>query len=123
MKIDTKKFKTLLEGEKAKLDGELGKLGRILNDKGDWMAIPGEQPGPLGNADPDKNVQADFLEEFEERVSTLSTLEERYMEVVNALKRIESGDYGICKVNGEPIEEERLLANPGATTCIMHMNE
>lgn len=123
MAIDTGKYKTMLEEEKAKLERELSGLGRTLNDDGDWMAIPGEQPGPLDNDDPDLNVQADYVEEFEERVSTLSTLEERHAQLVAALGRITDGTYGTCKVSGEPIEEERLDANPAAETCITHLNE
>jgi len=35
-----------------------------------------------------------------------------------ALKRIESGNYGICRSCGEPINEARLEAVPHATLCI-----
>lgn len=123
MTIDTGKYKMILEEEQTKLERELSGLGRTLNDSGDWMAVPGEQPGPLDNDDPDKNVQADYVEEFEERVSTLSTLEARHKQVVDALGRIADGTYGVCKVSGEAIEEERLDANPAAETCIEHVNE
>ncbi|MDZ7825624.1 MAG: RNA polymerase-binding protein DksA [Gammaproteobacteria bacterium] len=34
-----------------------------------------------------------------------------------ALKRIESGDYGFCEETGEPIGIERLLLRPTATLC------
>jgi len=34
-----------------------------------------------------------------------------------ALKRIESGDFGYCEVTGEPIGVRRLLARPTATLC------
>lgn len=34
-----------------------------------------------------------------------------------ALKRIESGDYGWCEETGEPIGVERLLLRPTATLC------
>jgi DnaK suppressor protein len=34
-----------------------------------------------------------------------------------ALKRIESGDYGFCEETGEPIGVERLLLRPTATLC------
>lgn len=123
MSINIEKYKALLLEEKAKLEGELKGLGRSTDGGGDWMAIPGEQPGPLGNADPDVNVQADYIEEFEERVSTLSTIEAHYEEIVEALERISEGTYGICKICSGPIEEERLSANPAATTCILHMGE
>ncbi len=34
-----------------------------------------------------------------------------------ALKRIESGEFGYCEVTGEPIGVRRLLARPTATLC------
>lgn len=34
------------------------------------------------------------------------------MQLKRALKRIENGSYGICKVTGKPIARERLLAAP-----------
>ncbi len=35
-----------------------------------------------------------------------------------ALRRIESGEYGYCEISGEPIGLPRLLARPTATLCI-----
>lgn len=37
--------------------------------------------------------------------------------IEEALKRIESGDYGFCEETGEPIGIERLLLRPTATLC------
>jgi len=34
------------------------------------------------------------------------------MQLKRALKRIENGTYGICKVTGKPIARERLMATP-----------
>ena len=41
-------------------------------------------------------------------------------EIDAALKRIEDGTYGICEVDGEPIEFERLQALPWARTHVKH---
>ena len=38
--------------------------------------------------------------------------------VKQAIARIDSGDYGICLVCGEPISKERLKAIPYACMCI-----
>jgi RNA polymerase-binding transcription factor DksA len=35
-------------------------------------------------------------------------------EVLEALRRIECGTYGVCEISGEPIEEKRLQAIPWA---------
>jgi sigma-B regulation protein RsbU (phosphoserine phosphatase) len=42
-------------------------------------------------------------------------------EVDSALERIDKGTYGLCKVCHEPIEAERLLADPLAQFCIDHL--
>ena len=39
-------------------------------------------------------------------------------QIRTALKRIESGSYGTCSVCGQPIGTERLVAVPGAITCV-----
>lgn len=46
----------------------------------------------------------------------------RYFKLINkieqALRRIESGEYGYCEETGEPIGVRRLEARPVATLCI-----
>jgi len=41
-------------------------------------------------------------------------------QVRDALKRIENGTFGICQVDGEPIEEKRLEAMPWTPYCLKH---
>jgi DnaK suppressor protein len=35
-----------------------------------------------------------------------------------ALRKLDSGTYGVCEVCGEPIGAERLAARPAALTCV-----
>jgi len=42
-------------------------------------------------------------------------------EVDAALKRIDEGTYGLCKVCKEPIETERLIADPLVQFCLDHL--
>ena len=51
-----------------------------------------------------------------------TTLQARLTDVNVALGKIENGTYGICEVSGEPIEADRLEANPAARTNKAHMN-
>ena len=51
----------------------------------------------------------------------LDELEVRYQNVSLALKKIVDGSFGKCEVDGSPIEEDRLDANPAARTCKTHM--
>ncbi len=53
----------------------------------------------------------------------LEQLEKQMSEIDAALERIENGTYGICEISGQPIEKERLEANPSARTCIKHMKK
>ena len=40
------------------------------------------------------------------------------LELIEAMKRIEEGTYGICEDCGKPISEKRLQVAPAATLCI-----
>ena len=71
----------------------------------------------------DRNDMGDRNEEFAERANTLGELETRMYDVEQALAKIDKADgsYGKCSVCGNQIEEDRLAANPAATTCKEHM--
>jgi DnaK suppressor protein len=62
--------------------------------------------------------QAD--EDFDRRLTGRLGLQdrERLKMVLSALRRIETGEYGICNNCGAPIGEERLRAKPEAVLCI-----
>lgn len=121
-KIDKKtlaELKALLETEEATLRGELSSIGVQNATTGDWMAVPMETDG---DAESDYTDQADYVEDFESRSARLGEIELRFKAVVDALKKIEDGKYGICEKSGEPIELDRLMANPAARTCKAMMN-
>ncbi|MEJ2079623.1 MAG: SpoIIE family protein phosphatase [Acidobacteriota bacterium] len=44
-------------------------------------------------------------------------------EVDAALERLDDGSFGLCDVCHEPIETDRLLANPLTCTCLGHLSE
>ncbi|MBP9749657.1 MAG: TraR/DksA C4-type zinc finger protein [Candidatus Pacebacteria bacterium] len=71
----------------------------------------------------DANESADRTEEYQIDSIVLNELEARYRNTVRALKKIEAGTFGVCEVSGEPIEEDRLRANPAARTAKAHLNE
>ena len=117
---DIEHFKGKLEEELKVLVGELSSLGRINPENpGDWQALPSD----MDTSHADENEVADTIEEFEENTGILKQLEIRYNEVKSALEKISSGTYGTCEVSSEPIERERLEANPAAKTNILHMGE
>ena len=113
-------FKEALLKEKVDLEKQLASVGRINpQNKDDWEAVP----SPMNEESADKNEAADTIEEYESNTAVLKQLETRYNSILYALKKFESGTYGICEVSGKPIEEERLNANPAARTCIAHIGE
>jgi RNA polymerase-binding transcription factor DksA len=117
--MNTEEYKKKLEEEKILLESELETIG-IKNPKdNDWEAVP---PPVEDGEDTDENDKADRFEDYEERSATLGTLETRLQDVILALGKIGTDKYGICEVSGEPIEPERLKANPAARTCSKHMN-
>ena len=117
--MNTIHFKELLEKERGEIEKELATVGRKNPDQaGDWEATE-----PEGERDfAEEGDRAEGIENFENNNAVLFQLETRLKEVNAALEKIEDGTYGICEVSGEPIEEDRLEANPAATTCKTHMN-
>lgn len=115
--IDTDYFKNKLTDEKNLLEQELAMSGTKVGEH-DWAA---SAPVP-DTSEEDPTYQADRVEEFEQNVATINELEKRYRDVLDALSRIEQGTYGMCDVDGNEIELERLEANPAARTCIEHMS-
>lgn len=59
------------------------------------------------------------LEESREDSQLISLLQQ----VDAALQRIDFGNFGLCKVCQDPIEEERLLADPLLCFCLDHLTE
>lgn len=116
--MDIQHFKDKLVAEKARLEQELNSVGRQNpQNPEDWEATVSD----LDVLPADENEVADVFEELEENKALLETFEAQLRDVDAALEKIEKGTYGICEVSGEPIEEDRLEANPSARTCKAHM--
>jgi RNA polymerase-binding transcription factor DksA len=119
MTIDTHIFKEKLEAEKIKLEKELGTVGeKNPSNPEDWE---GKEPD-FDTDTADEEELADAKEGFETNSAIVGQLEIRLLEVTTALGKIEAETFGICNVCGEHIEEDRLNANPAATTCKKHMS-
>lgn len=116
--INIQDLKSKLEEELSAIEGQLNFVGRKNPDvKGDWEA----EPADLDTDAADESEVADKIEEYEENAAVLKELEEKFNDIKLALKKIEEGNYGLCEVDGKPIEQDRLEANPAARTCKEHM--
>ena len=117
--LDINLFREKLEEELALVEAELKTVGQKNPDnKLDWEATP---PKEFETDNADENETADKIEEYEENTAVLKELETKYNDIKLALDKIAAGTYGICEISGEPIESDRLEANPAARTCKMHM--
>jgi RNA polymerase-binding transcription factor DksA len=120
MTIDYDHFKDKLEKEKALVEKELEKVGRVNPDNpSDWEATP---PSDRDISQADENTVADAIEGYEDNVAIVKTLEKRYNDIRSGLDKIKHGVYGICQVCKKEIETDRLEANPSARTCKEHMD-
>ena len=116
-KRSLEQFKKRLVTEKADLEQELGSVAqRSPSSPGGWEATAGGMEIDAA----DENEVADKFEELEENTGIAHSLDKQLSEVVAAISRIDNGTYGTCETCGEPIEIERLEANPSARISIKH---
>jgi len=108
-------FKELLETEKTRVENELKTVGRKKN--GNWEATGIEEYDSAEDGE-----VADSIETLDNNNAIVLELENQLRDIKDALEKIENGTYGVCEISGEPIEIDRLEANPSARTCKMHMN-
>ncbi len=117
--MNTDTYKQKLETEKANLLGELSKLGKNIDpDRGEWEAVPQIND----EIESDENDLADRFENYEKDSEEVRVFSARLKEINEALSKLHNGTFGICKICGKKIEDERLDANPAATTCKEHLN-
>jgi RNA polymerase-binding transcription factor DksA len=113
-------YKIKLEKERDMLFEQLEKLG-IHSEKDSTEWVP-RVPLDLDTNTADESEIADRSEETQIDEIVLEELETRYKNIVHALKKFDTNTYGVCEISGDPIEKERLDANPAARTCKKHLN-
>lgn len=97
----------------------LSKIKRILEEEGAAITRRGRQ-----NPTIDIDIDGDETDEIQGKILALATAQlvardkEKMNKILNAMKKINDGSFGYCEECGEEIAEKRLLANPGAVTCI-----
>ena len=118
--MNTNIYKIKLEEEKKLLEEELLTLGKV-DKTGDWETT---EDNEISNQEvQDEADMAEKSSDYEERSIKLNALEVRLSNINKALEKIEKGNYGICEVCGNEIEEDRLEVNPAALTCKKCMNK
>jgi len=99
--------KVKLLQEHRQLDSELGHLREFMQAEVD--------------VEPDEGDSEVF--EREKNSALIAVLERRLVDIDNALRSIEKGDYGKCQRCGKTIEHERLEVKPDATMCLTCQQE
>lgn len=118
---DVELYKKVLLDEKINLTEEILSVGKIrAKTKEGYEATAGDITENIDSED--ENSLADKFEEYEDRSAVEKELEIQLHAVNKALERIKLGEYGRCHICGREIEEERLVANPSAETCKIHIN-
>ena len=119
-------LKTALEKERDLLVGELKTIATPdPNLKDDWN-VKHEEWSEDQIASDEELEAGESVNESDEDMKNKALsdhLELRLKEVNDALKMVEEGTYGICKVCKNPIPIDRLRANPAAETDIEHAKE
>src|SRR5581483_7185373 len=110
MKITQEEIQELrdtLEAERDTLEEDLASHGRVQNETGEWegasIGFEGEEADP--------NDVADQIEELATNIPLVKELEERHIDVSEALEKMDDGTYGLCEVCDGQIEIARLKAN------------
>lgn len=106
------KIKNQLLEDKKKLECQLNNFAeRNIHNSSDFNAkFP-----QFGDKD-DEN--ASEVATYNDYLTLERTLEKDLRDTVEALQKIEKGDYGICRYCHKPIEEKRLLARPASSACV-----
>jgi DnaK suppressor protein len=108
--VDIGKYKSRLVQEETRLSDEIARAEDAGADPGDVLT---------GDA-ADQSLRGERKEEqFRKADSKWS----RLRQVREAIARIEAGSFGRCIVDGGPIEEKRLEAEPWTPYCKKHQEE
>lgn len=93
-----------------------GLVAQLAGLRADHDAVVDASRG--SNADDEHDPEGATIAFERAQVDALArSAEQRLEEVDAALRRLDEGTYGTCRVCGRPIPAARLEARPSATTC------
>ena len=118
-KLDAKRFRRLLEADRARLVDLLAEFDR----EGLRQRSQREDLSSLSAVDQHPADQATETFDRERDLSLREQVEGELAEVARALARLDRGTYGRCEACGRPIGAERLAAEPAARLCLDDQRE
>lgn len=118
--------KKTLEELKNKLQKEKEEIIEALSsvakpDKGDH--VPGKYAPNFPDYGDDSDIETgdsspSEVEDYSINLNLTGELESKLDLIDEALKKMESGEYGKCEKCGKEIDIKRLQVNPSALTCV-----
>lgn len=111
---------------RARLDQERSRLERVRHAFDDDHLDSETEQQNLAELSTFDQHQADIGTETFERekdISILEQVEAELDEIVEAMRRLDSGTYGLCVACGQPIDPARLEAQPAARLCMADQRE
>jgi DnaK suppressor protein len=99
---------------------------RLLELERELVESLGEEVETAREAGDDQRAASDLaqVDQLKEDSLALAETNSAILAAVRAaLRRIEDGTYGLCVVDGEPIDEKRLEAVPWTPYCVKHQSE
>jgi RNA polymerase-binding transcription factor DksA len=112
--VDPDRARQLLTGELTALDD---RLHAAEENRAEASADTLGQEGALGQHPGDYGTEVNTTMEAEMSVATIA---EQRRRVLDAIERLDGGEYGRCAVCGREIDDERLEARPEVRTCREH---
>ena len=107
-----KKFKKLLEGKRYSIMRDLG----LLKERS-LHSTSADSSGDLIYSDHMPELGSDAIER--EKAFLFASRDGAYLsQIEEALKRVQEGIFGICRVCEQKIPKERLEAVPTTTICV-----
>lgn len=104
-------LKEKLLQEKTRIKDEIVRIAKPTKDSVGFNTTFNE----IGT---DEDENASEVEEYTDNLAMEATLEKQLKDVVDALAKIEAGNYGKCENCGTDILIERLKAYPAAKKCL-----
>lgn len=111
-KREVQDLQTRLVEERAELQAQLSTI-----EEDTFAATQSESSGDVGLDDESADAGTATFER-EKDLSIENNVRDLLQKIDRALKRIESGSYGLCDRCGKPIEKARIKALPYVDLCI-----
>ncbi len=104
-------LKSILLREQKNVEENLSKIAKVV-DK-----TTGDYEASFDDIGPHREDNATEVEQYADNLPVELTLEKKLQDILDALKKMEEGSYGICEKCKAEINIERLKVNPSARTC------